>query len=272
MKRHFSRIASLSALAVGVMLGGAGRATAQNNSLFAAEQQRAATLPVETSRGTTLPAQTSRGHAPLADASRVSTTPADTSPAGTTLADASWTYWTPTDCKKVVQLNDIVKVTVSVKSQMTSQGTIDRKKLGHGDLKLTSWIKFYGGNLGEVGGQSGQAPYGVPEVRGDIDNQLQANGNLQTADKLSFVISCRIVDKRPNGNLVLEGTWNVTNNEEHWEYSLSGEVRPEDIKPDNSVVSDTIADLKIIKREAGHVRDSYRRGWALEWMDKWMPF
>ena len=40
MKRHFPRIASLSALAVGVMLGGAGRAAAQNNSLYAAEQQR----------------------------------------------------------------------------------------------------------------------------------------------------------------------------------------------------------------------------------------
>ena len=67
------------------------------------------------------------------------------------------------------------------------------------------------------------APYGTPEVRGDIDSQMQANGNLQTNDSMSFVISCRIVDKRPNGNLVLEGTWNVSNNEENWEYSLSGE-------------------------------------------------
>ena len=170
------------------------------------------------------------------------------------------------------QINDIVKVTVSVKSQVTSQGSIDRKKLGHADFKLTDWIKFYGGNLGENGGTNGQPPYGTPEIRGDIDNQLQANGTLQTADKLNFVISCRIVDKRPNGNCILEGTWSVQNNEENWEYSLSGEVRPEDIKPDNSVVSDTIADLKIIKREAGNVRDAYRRGWGLEWLDRWMPF
>jgi len=263
MQRHFPRIASLSALAVGVMLGagtlysGSGRAAAQNNSLFAAEQQQDAKPSAEPSRTAMRPAV----------ASRAAALPAETSPVSMTLADTSWTYQAPTDVKKTVQLNDIVKVTVSVKSQMTSQGTIDRKKLGHGDLKLTSWIKFYGGNLGED-----KQAYGTPEVRGDIDNQLQANGNLQTADKLSFVISCRIVDKRPNGNCVLEGTWNVSNNEEHWEYSLSGEVRPEDIKPDNSIISDTIADLKIIKREAGHVRDSYRRGWALEWLDKWQPF
>jgi flagellar L-ring protein precursor FlgH len=189
-----------------------------------------------------------------------------------TLADSSWTFQSPTDTVKKAQLNDIVKVTVSVKSQMTSQGKIDRSKTGFGDLKLTSWIKFYGGNLGEVGGQNGQAPYGTPEVRGDINNQLQAKGDLETADVLSFVISCRIVDKRPNGNLVLEGRTKVENNEENWEYSLTGEVRPEDIKPDNSIISDTIVDMHVKKREAGHVRDSYRRGWALEWLDKWMPF
>jgi flagellar L-ring protein precursor FlgH len=224
MKPHVPQIAGWSALALGVMFGG--RAAAQNNSLYAAQEQRVAM----------------------------------------TLADTSWTYQAPAEAK-LARLNDIVKVTVSVKSQMTSQGTIDRKKLGHGDLKLTSWLKFYGGNLGENGNS-----YGTPEIRGDIDNQLQAQGNLQTQDKMSFTISCRIVDMRPNGNCVLEGTWNVSDNEEHWEYSLSGEVRPQDIKPDNSVVSDTIADLKIIKREAGHVRDSYRRGWALEWLDKWQPF
>jgi len=261
MKRHLPRIASLAALVVGTMLGVGSRAAAQNNSLFAAEEQR---TPMSST-------DASRNHMTPADPSRTPMTSADNSGSFMTLADTSWTYQAPAE-PKVARLNDIVKVTVSVKSSMTSQGKIDRKKQGYGDLKLTSWIKFYGGNLGEYGGQSGQGSYGTPEVRGDVDNKLQAQGDLQTNDKLSFVISCRIVDKRPNGNCVLEGTWSVRDNEENWEYSLSGEVRPEDIKPDNSVISDTIADLKVIKREAGHVRDSYRRGWALEWLDKWQPF
>ena len=224
--------------------------------MAAAENSRTYVAPADASRATVSHADASQVSGPMTDAR-----------GPLTLAEASWTYQSPTDIKKIAQLNDIVKVTVSVKSQMTSQGKIDRNKQGFGDLKLTSWIKFYGGNLGENGNS-----YGTPEIRGDVDNQLQAKGDLQTQDKLNFVISCRIVDKRPNGNCVLEGTWSVRNNEENWEYSLSGEVRPEDIKPDNSIVSDTIADLKIIKREAGHVRDSYRRGWALEWLDKWMPF
>ena len=78
--------------------------------------------------------------------------------------------------------------------------------------------------------------------------------------------------KRPNGNLVVEGNWSVRDNEEKWEYSLSRRMPTQDIGKGNTVVSDTIADLQIDRQEAGHVRDSYRRGWLLQWMDKWQPF
>jgi len=38
------------------------------------------------------------------------------------------------------------------------------------------------------------------------------------------------------------------------------------------ITSDKIANIKVVKREAGSVRDSYRRGWAMAWLDKWAPF
>ena len=225
-------------------------ATAQNNSLYVTEQR----LPPAPNNSLAGPQQQP---------------PQRT---GMCLADTSWTYQSLVD-RKTYEVNDIVKVSVKITSQMTSTGTIDRKKTGYSDWKLTNWIKFYpGANLGENGGVSGQPNYGTPEVRGDLDSKLNAEGNLQTKDTMSFTVSCHIVDKRPNGNLVLEGTWSINDNEEKWEYSLAGECRPEDVKPDNSIISDTIADLKIIRREAGSVRDSYRRGWALQWLDKWQPF
>jgi flagellar L-ring protein precursor FlgH len=248
MHRNFIFVLVPAIIVAAVWLS-ASPASAQNNSLYVTEQR----FPAATNNSLAGPQQQPRQ-------------------AGMCLADSSWTYQSPVD-RKTYEINDIVKVSVKVNSTLTSIGQIDRKKTGYSDWKLTDWIKLYPGvNLGENGGTSGQPNYGTPEVRGDLDSKLNAQGNLQTRDSMTFTISCHVVDRRPNGNLVIEGTWSVSDNEEKWEYSLSGECRPEDVKPDNSLISDTIADLKIIRREAGHVRDSYRRGWALEWLDKWQPF
>jgi flagellar L-ring protein precursor FlgH len=184
-----------------------------------------------------------------------------------TLGTSSWTYQAAEE-PKGYKLNELIHVDVSISSNFISDGKVDRNKTGYSDWQLPNWIKFYGNNLGADG-----LPNGVPHVRGQIDQQLQAEGKLQEKDSLKFNITCHVVDIRPNGNLLLEGQTNVKNNEENWEFSLTGEVRASDIQGNSQTIqSDKIADLKIIKREAGHVRDSYRRGWAMEWLDKWAPF
>ena len=183
-----------------------------------------------------------------------------------TLTACSWTYQAP-DEPKTIKINDLVTVVVDQKSALISNGKIDRKKQGYGDLALKNWIKFYGWNLG-----ADEFSHGEPHVRGTVDNKLRAEGNLGTTDSLKFRIGCSVVDIRPNGNLVIEGHNTVKNNEEVWDYSLTGEVRPDSILPNNTILSENIVNMKIVKRETGHVRDSYRRGWALEWLDKWQPF
>ena len=183
-----------------------------------------------------------------------------------TLNENSWTYQPP-EQPRTLKLHDLVTVVVSEKSSIMSDGKIDRKKKGYQDWLLSAWIKMYNGNLGEDAQANGQ-----PHIRGEIDNKLQAEGNLQVQDSLSFSIACSIVDIRPNGNIVLEGHSTIKSNEEVWDYSVSGETRADAIKPNNTVVSQDVANMQIVKKETGHVRDSYRRGWALEFLDKWQPF
>ena len=97
-------------------------------------------------------------------------------------------------------------------------------------------------------------------------------GELETAELLKFQIAAEVVDIRPNGNLVIEAHQQIINNEEAWDYSLSGICRRQDIQPGNVVLSNNIYDLKVNKRERGMVRDSYRRGWFLRWFDEFHWF
>ena len=134
-------------------------------------------------------------------------------------------------------------------------------------LKLPDWILLKG-----FAAIPDPQSLGDPKIRGEVDNKMRSEAGLETRDSMKFRIACRVVDIRPNGNLVLEGRRTIHNNLEVWEQSLTGEIRPQDVLPNNTVLSENVAELRVDKREAGHVRDGYRRGWMLRWLDKWQPF
>jgi flagellar L-ring protein precursor FlgH len=185
---------------------------------------------------------------------------------GLTLQQASWTYQKITE-QRPIGLNDQVTVLVNNKSVFINDGQMDRKKNGYGSLTLSNWVLFKGLSVIPDPQSAGD-----PKIRGEVDNKLRSQANLETREQLEFKITCKVVDVRPNGILVIEGTNSVKNNDEISNYSLTGEIRADDIKPDNTVLSSSIAALRISKYEEGHVRDGYRRGWMLKWLDKYQPF
>jgi flagellar L-ring protein FlgH len=185
---------------------------------------------------------------------------------GLTLEQASWTYQKVPE-QRPIGLNDQVQVWVDSSSVVISDGQMDRKKNGYGSLTLPNWILFKGFAM-----VPDPQTAGDPHVRGEVDNKMRSQANLETRDKMTFKMACEVVDIRPNEVMVLEGRRTITNNEEVWEYTLTGEIEPRAILPDNTVRSENISNLRINKREQGHVRDGYRQGWLLRWLDKYQPF
>lgn len=183
-----------------------------------------------------------------------------------TLGDNSWTM--PADEPvKEIQLHDLITVVVLESEQMLSQGETQRRAQSRLDMQLQNWPKLMG--FGLIADNDSDS---LPRARGNVNGQLQTTAEVETQSKVSFRITCRVVDIRPNGNLVIEAHKKVQVNNEIWEQSLTGIVRREDVKPDNTVLSERIYELSINKREAGHVRDAYRRGWLMRTMDRFKPF
>jgi flagellar L-ring protein precursor FlgH len=183
-----------------------------------------------------------------------------------TLKNSSWLYQ-ETDPVKPLRLNDLVTVVVNEKSQVTSDATIQRRKQAQLNAELSNWVKMQGLAL-----KPDHMNDGDLHINGTLQGQFRSQSDLDTRDAMSFRIAARIVDIRPNGHLVLEAHRTIRNNSEQWDQSLTGIVRPEDILPNNTVLSEDVAELSIFKREQGLVRDGYRRGWLYKLIDRYGLF
>ncbi len=62
---------------------------------------------------------------------------------------------------------------------------------------------------------------------------------------MEATISVTVKQVLPNGSLLLEGTRQVTVNDDAQTITVSGTVRPEDVRADNTVLSMYMADAKI---------------------------
>jgi flagellar L-ring protein precursor FlgH len=185
-----------------------------------------------------------------------------------TLREYSWTYEKPPDVRPI-QLHDLITILVDYRTRVATEGEMDRKKKTNADAVLADWILLKGLFHMIPDPQSA----GDPKISAKLDNKFKAEAEIETNSSMTFSITCHVVDIRPNGNLIIEGHHSIRNNNEVWDCSLTGEVRDKDVnKGNNTVRSDHVANLRIHKRESGHVRDGYRRGWFLKFLDLIQPF
>jgi flagellar L-ring protein precursor FlgH len=182
------------------------------------------------------------------------------------LATSSLTYREVLPPKEI-KLHDLITIVVIESSQSIIEGEFDGKKNASIDAQLKSWIELDGLNLKPAPQENGD-----PRVNGTYNNQFRAEGEIEERQAIKFNITARIVDIRPNGNLVLEARKRVQHNDETLVASITGIVRREDVDPRNRVTSDAIAELDVSLNSAGHVRDSYKRGWLHKLYDRFAPF
>jgi flagellar L-ring protein precursor FlgH len=75
-----------------------------------------------------------------------------------------------------------------------------------------------------------------------------------------------------NGNFIIEGRRQLTINAEDQYLIIRGMIRPDDITSDNTILSQYIADAKIVYTGRGVVDDKMRPGWLTRIVDWVWPF
>ncbi|PPE74539.1 flagellar basal body L-ring protein FlgH [Solimonas fluminis] len=116
---------------------------------------------------------------------------------------------------------------------------------------------------------------GVPVLEAELGSSktFKGNGDSSQSNQLQGSVGAVVMQVLPNGNLVVSGRKQVQINQGSETVSIEGIVRPVDIRPDNSITSDRVANAAISYSGQGAVADSNVMGWASRFFNSgWFPF
>ena len=97
-------------------------------------------------------------------------------------------------------------------------------------------------------------------------------GTTSRSGTLEAWLSARVCEVLPNGDLVIEGTKDVTVNKERQTLRIRGVVRQRDVTPNNIVLSTAIAHMEVQFDGKGIVTDANKPGWLYWLFTKILPF
>ncbi len=102
---------------------------------------------------------------------------------------------------------------------------------------------------------------------------FSGSGKSDQSNKLSGSIQVIVIEELPNRYLRIAGEKTLTINQGDERVRLTGIVRPQDIRVDNSIPSTRVANAMITYSGSGMVADANDMGWLARFFNsKWFPF
>lgn len=151
--------------------------------------------------------------------------------------------------------------------------TTDYKARSAGDLITVLVVQdVTASNSGTVGtDRSFSASSGVDSLPGKLKTggvasllglhsaqTLSGKGQATSSSKLRTSLAGRVVAVLPSGNLVIAAERSIAMNNERQTIVLRGVVRPGDIGPDNTIVTNVISNLELELKGKGVISDGVR--------------
>ncbi|MFO0982172.1 MAG: flagellar basal body L-ring protein FlgH [Planctomycetota bacterium] len=157
-------------------------------------------------------------------------------------------------------LGDIVTVIIKERQLIKDGQDVTMDKSNELDAKVTSLdVNPRAFSTLPAMGYSSKSTFG-----GKAD--FSRDGRFET------LVSAQVIDVQPNGNLVVEGRRVIRLDDEVKTIRVSGIVRPQDLSPENTVLSENVANAEISYQGDGPLSQATRRGWFSRFLEWIWPF
>ncbi|KKL04350.1 hypothetical protein LCGC14_2616950, partial [marine sediment metagenome] len=147
--------------------------------------------------------------------------------------------------QRASEVGDILTIRIDIQDEARLSNSTDRSRSGGGSVGFPSFFG-YGTQIDKI--LPGVGPEDLPT--GDIvdlsaASQASGSGSIKRNETISLRVAALVVQKLPNGNLVVAGRQEVKVNQELRELRVAGIIRPEDVSRNNAIDYDKIAEARI---------------------------
>ena len=144
-------------------------------------------------------------------------------------------------------------LTITLTESTTAQTTANTSTEKKSDLTIGSPNLF--GAPVTLGGRD------ILSASAKADRDFAGKGTSAQSNRLQGSVTVTVVQRLPNGNLVVQGAKNLRLNQGDELVQVQGIVRAADIFPDNTIPSSRVADARIVYGGRGPVAQSNAMGW-----------
>ena len=155
---------------------------------------------------------------------------------------------------------DILTIAIAEKSAASRSSKSAASKTGEfkAEIPLIKGFKGVG-----VGGA---------EASANSNNTFEGSGETSNENAFSGTITVTVIERLPNGNLVVAGDKQIGINHNTETIRFSGVVDPLSVGAGNVVSSTLVADARLEYRGKGYIDEAQRMGWLTRFFLTAMPF
>ena len=165
-------------------------------------------------------------------------------------------------------VGDVLTVQVVIADQATVSNQTERTR-DNEDSFSASHFFGYESKLDKIF-PNAVDPNNLVDLNSDMLNS--GRGNTSRNEEIRVNVAAVVTQVLPNGNMVLQGRQEVRVNFEVRELYVAGVARREDIRPDNTIPHDKIAELRVAYGGRGQITDVQQPRYGAQVLDIILPY
>lgn len=161
--------------------------------------------------------------------------------------------------QRAARVGDILTIDIRIDDRAQMRNATRREREGSGSAGIPSIIGLDNLPTGDII---------------DLSSSFEASGSgqINRGESINLKVAALVIQTLPNGNLVIAGRQEVKVNQELRELRVAGIIRPQDIRMNNSIPYEKVAEARITYGGRGQLSRQQQRSYGEDIVDIVLPY